>query len=229
MGPTGTPTEIPTGESVLLAGGGLGNAVLFSIGRALRRRDNRVVYFAAYKKREDLFKREEVEESADQVIWSVDVGETITPNRPQDRTFLGNVVQAMLAYAQGELGDAQVPLSEVERIISIGSDRMMAAVGEARHGVLRPHLFPKHTAISSINSPMQCMMKEVCAQCLQRHKDPQTGEERYVFTCFNQDQHTDSVDFKNLRERLGQNSIQEKLANLYLDALLAKEPGVLLA
>ena len=29
MGPTGTPTEIPTGENVLLAGGGLGNAVLF--------------------------------------------------------------------------------------------------------------------------------------------------------------------------------------------------------
>ncbi len=31
MGPTGTPTEIPQGETVLLAGGGLGNAVLFSI------------------------------------------------------------------------------------------------------------------------------------------------------------------------------------------------------
>ncbi|HXU61683.1 MAG TPA: FAD-dependent oxidoreductase, partial [Polyangia bacterium] len=36
MGPTGTPTETPAGESVLLAGGGLGNAVLFSIGRAMR-------------------------------------------------------------------------------------------------------------------------------------------------------------------------------------------------
>ena len=36
MGPTGTPTEIPRGETVLLAGGGLGNAVLFSIGQALR-------------------------------------------------------------------------------------------------------------------------------------------------------------------------------------------------
>ncbi|HTH38543.1 MAG TPA: FAD-dependent oxidoreductase, partial [Pyrinomonadaceae bacterium] len=34
MGPTGTPTEIPENETVLLAGGGLGNAVLFSIARA---------------------------------------------------------------------------------------------------------------------------------------------------------------------------------------------------
>ena len=31
MGPTGSPTEIPENETVLLAGGGLGNAVLFSI------------------------------------------------------------------------------------------------------------------------------------------------------------------------------------------------------
>ena len=36
MGPTGTPTETPAGETVLLVGGGLGNAVLFSIGAALR-------------------------------------------------------------------------------------------------------------------------------------------------------------------------------------------------
>ena len=36
MGPTGHPTETPGGETVLLVGGGLGNAVLFSIGQALR-------------------------------------------------------------------------------------------------------------------------------------------------------------------------------------------------
>ncbi len=36
MGPTGTPTETPARETVLLAGGGLGNAVLFSIGQRLR-------------------------------------------------------------------------------------------------------------------------------------------------------------------------------------------------
>ncbi|HWC75865.1 MAG TPA: FAD-dependent oxidoreductase, partial [Blastocatellia bacterium] len=34
MGPTGTPTEIPENETVLRAGGGLGNAVLFSIAAA---------------------------------------------------------------------------------------------------------------------------------------------------------------------------------------------------
>ncbi len=57
MGPTGTPTEIPENETVLLAGGGLGNAVLFSIARALRDNNNHVVYFAGYKNGADLFKR----------------------------------------------------------------------------------------------------------------------------------------------------------------------------
>jgi hypothetical protein len=52
MGPTGTPTEIPSGETVLLAGGGLGNAVLFSIAKAMRDAGNRVIYFAGYKKGE---------------------------------------------------------------------------------------------------------------------------------------------------------------------------------
>jgi NAD(P)H-flavin reductase/NADPH-dependent glutamate synthase beta subunit-like oxidoreductase len=104
MGPTGTPTEIPHGEDVLLAGGGLGNAVLFSIAKALKANGNRVVYFAGYKKGEDLYKREEIESSTDQVIWSTDMGEEIAPGRPQDVHIRANIVQAMVAYANGELG-----------------------------------------------------------------------------------------------------------------------------
>ncbi|PYT02173.1 MAG: pyridine nucleotide-disulfide oxidoreductase, partial [Acidobacteria bacterium] len=220
MGPTGTPTEIPEGETVLLAGGGLGNAVLFSIARAMRERGNRVIYFAGYKDGKDLFKREEIEAATDQVIWSTDTGREIEPRRAQDRHFRGNIVQAMAAYAEGRFGSPLFDLREVERIIAIGSDRMMAAVKQARHTVLAPHLNPAHVGVGSINSPMQCMMKEVCAQCLQRHVNPQTGEESFVFSCFNQDQLLDEVDFQNLNARLRANTVQEKLANLWLDHLL---------
>ncbi|MGE3518447.1 MAG: FAD-dependent oxidoreductase [Vicinamibacterales bacterium] len=223
MGPTGTPTEIPENEDVLLLGGGLGNAVLFSIAKAMRERGNRVVYFAGYRKGEDLFKREEIETATDQVIWSTDTGTPIEPVRPQDAHFRGNIVQAVLAYAAGTLGTPVVPLQSVDRIIAIGSDRMMAAVRAARHGALAPLLKPSHIGIGSINSPMQCMMKEVCAQCLQRHVDPVTGRESFVFSCFNQDQELDRVDFPNLAARLRQNTVQEKLSNLWLDHLLEGE------
>jgi NAD(P)H-flavin reductase len=223
MGPTGTPTEIPENETVLLAGGGLGNAVLFSIARALRERNNHVVYFAGYKNGIDLFKREEIENATDQVVWATDFGEEIKPQRPQDAHHRGNIVQAMIAYAEGKLGDTKVNLKDVDRIIAIGSDRMMNGVREARHSTLKPYLKPQHIAIGSINSPMQCMMKEVCAQCLQRHVNPHTGEEFFVFSCFNQDQHLDFVDFKNLNERLRANSIQEKLTNMWLDRAFGRE------
>src|SRR6185436_19377418 len=171
-------------------------------------------------------KRHEVEMATDQVIWCTDTGAEIAPERPQDRHYRGNIVQAMVAYAKGELGGEQFKLKDVARIIAIGSDRMMNAVREARHGVLAPHLDPSHVGIASINSPMQCMMKEVCAQCLQRHVDPATGKETIIFSCFNQDQPIDHVDFKNLNARLRANTAQEKLSTAWLDRLLANQPDI---
>ncbi|CAN5451861.1 FAD-dependent oxidoreductase [soil metagenome] len=223
MGPTGTPTEIPKNETVLLAGGGLGNAVLFSIAKAMGENNNRVIYFAGYKNGEDLFKRKEIEDAVDKVVWATDFGKEIQPQRPQDAHFRGNIVQAMIAYAEGKLGEQNVDLKDVDRIIAIGSDRMMNGVKESRFGALKPYLKEQHTAIGSINSPMQCMMKEVCAQCLQRHVNPHTGEEFFVFSCFNQDQNLDFVDFKNLNDRLRANSIQEKLSNLWLDKIFKSD------
>jgi NADPH-dependent glutamate synthase beta subunit-like oxidoreductase/NAD(P)H-flavin reductase len=223
MGPTGAPTEIPEGRNVLLLGGGLGNAVLFSIAKAMRERGNRVIYFAGYKNGEDLFKREDIEAATDKVVWSTDIGAAIAPARPQDAHFRGNIVQAVLAYQNGALGDRVVPLDQVDRIIAIGSDRMMAAVKGARHSILAPYLKAEHVAIASINSPMQCMMKEVCAQCLQKHVDPKTGKESIIFSCFNQDQEMDLVDFPNLAARLRQNTLQEKLANMWFEHLLREK------
>ena len=220
MGPTGSATEIPSDETVVLVGGGLGNAVLFSIGQALRRAGSKVLYFAGYKKTIDRYKVQDIEAASDVVVWCCDEAPGFPPSRPQDRTFVGNIVQAMLAYASGALGAQAIAFQDADRIIAIGSDRMMAAVGAARHGVLKTHVNPQHFAIGSINSPMQCMMKEICAQCLQPQVDPQTGKSSYVFSCFNQDQPLDCVDFPGLAARLGQNSVQEKLTAQWIDRCL---------
>jgi NADPH-dependent glutamate synthase beta subunit-like oxidoreductase/NAD(P)H-flavin reductase len=222
MGPTGTPTETPAGETVLLAGGGLGNAVLFSIGQALRRAGSRVLYFAGYRTAEGRFKVEDIEAAADEVVWCVDEGDAFITDRPQDKSFVGNIVQAMQAYAEGRLGTTSTAFNSIDRIIAIGSDRMMQAVAQARHGILEPFLKKHHAAIGSINSPMQCMMKEICAQCLQSHKDPVTGKEIVVFTCANQDQPLDIVDFQGLNDRLKQNSAQEKLSRQWIDHSLRR-------
>ena len=225
MGPTGTPTEIEPGETVVLAGGGLGNAVLFSIGQAFRKAGSKVLYFAGYKKPSDRYKVEEIEAAADVVVWSCDEGAGFPADRPQDRSVVTNIVEAMRRYAAGELGEQAIPFKDADRIVAIGSDGMMNAVRLARRGVLAPYLKPEHRALGSINSPMQCMMKEICAQCLQLHRDPVTGKETVVFSCFNQDQELDCVDFDNLRQRLRQNGVQEKLGALWVDRAL-KQIGV---
>ena len=220
MGPTGSPTEIHANSTVALVGGGLGNAVLFSIGAALRSAGSQVIYFAGYKQVRDRYKIEEIERAADVIVWCCDEAPGFAPTRKQDRSFVGNIVQAMAAYGSGQLGEQPIPLCNAEHMIVIGSDRMMQAVGAARRGVLAPYLKADHTAIGSINSPMQCMMKEVCAQCLQPHTDPVTGERSVVFSCFNQDQALDRVDFPALHERLAQNGVQEKLTAQCIDRVL---------
>jgi len=200
MGPTGAPTHIPKEETVCLVGGGLGNAVLFSIGKALRENGCKVLYFAAYKKHQDIFKVADIEASADRVIWCVEEKDG------------GNVVDALISHVQD--------LKPVDRFMVIGSDKMMAAVTHALQTTLNSYLKPTVKIIGSINSPMQCMMKEICAQCLQTHIDPTTGKETIIFSCFNQDQDLKTIDFNCLSGRLEQNRTWEKLTDLWVQTLI---------
>ena len=220
MGPSGTPTEIVHGQTVALIGGGLGNAVLFSIGKALKEKGCRVLYFAGYKRVSDRYKVEQIEAIADCVVWCCDQAPGFPSPRPQDKNFVGTIVQALESYAQKRLDPVAIPFAAIDYLIVIGSNRMMEAVAHARQTSLKPYLKLSHRAIGSINSPMQCMMKAICGQCLQLHKNPQTGEESFVFSCFNQDQPLDWVDFKVLDDRLRQNSLQEKLTHRWIAHLL---------
>lgn len=224
MGPTGEATVIPPNETVLLAGGGVGNAVLFSIGMALKEAGSRVLYFAGFRDSIHAFRQEHLQHASDEAVWCVDSGTPIEAGRPQDHSFVGNIVQAMVAYANGDLGRTHIRLQDVDRIIAIGSDRMMSAVHAARSGVLAPYLKNTHVAVASINSPMQCMMKGICGQCLQSQRDPVTGRNCTAFTCAQQDQDMAAVDFEALHERLAQNSLQEKLTRLWVARITRQAP-----
>ncbi len=138
----------------------------------------------------------------------------IETSRDQDKFFHGNIADAIVSYQQGRLG---INLNTIDKIITIGSDKMMKAVNEARKTILKPYLKSSHIAISSVNSPMQCMMKEICAQCVQQHINTETGERSFVYSCSNQDQDMEFIDFDFLSERLKQNSLQKKLTAKWID------------
>jgi NADPH-dependent glutamate synthase beta subunit-like oxidoreductase/NAD(P)H-flavin reductase len=203
MGPTGMPTEIPSNKKVVLVGGGLGNAVLFSIGKALQKNGCEVVYFAAYKNQSDIFTPERVEAAAQTVVWCC---ETQLPakTRKHDYAVRGNVLEAL--HQQQDL------LKGANHLLVIGSDRMMAALANARKkGTIKP-LSEIPEAVASVNSPMQCMMKAICGQCLQASVNQDSGEIHYIFSCQQQDQPLDQVDFHSLSERLSQNRLFETLS-----------------
>ncbi len=121
--------------------------MLFSIGAALRAAGSRVIYFAGYKQARDRYKVEEIERAADVIVWCCDEAPGFTPNpyRPQDRALVGNIVQAWRPMAPASSASRRCRSTEAAHLIAIGSDRMMQAVGAARHGVLAPYLQPGHT------------------------------------------------------------------------------------
>jgi NAD(P)H-flavin reductase len=193
-----------------LIGGGLGNAVLISIGKKMREQGCRVLYFAGYKKLSDRFKVQEIEEAADTVIWCCDEG-LFSGSRSSDVVFHGNIIEAIKSYPE----DMEIKMSDIQKMIVIGSDSLMAAVAEMRKDTQMPY-----PGIASVNSPMNCMMKEICAQCIQKHRIG--DEDIYIYSCASQDQNIDTVDFKHLEKRLTQNSLLEKTADKFFTKLKHK-------
>ena len=120
-----------------------------------------MIYFAGYKRAIDRYKVEEIERAGDVIVWCCD-GAASAPDRPQDRAFVGNIVEALDAYGSGALGDAPILLGEVDRVIAIGSDGMMAAVARARQGTWRSISSPA-TRRSPPSTRRCSAMKEICA------------------------------------------------------------------
>ena len=135
MGPTGAPTEIGPDRSVVLVGGGLGNAVLFSIGRAFREAGAKVLYFAGYRRMVDRYKVDDIEAAADVVVWCCDEGPGFAPTRPQDRSFVGNIVDVDAGLRQRR---ARAPGDSARRLQPRHRDRLGSDDGRggrcATHG-----------------------------------------------------------------------------------------------
>jgi NADPH-dependent glutamate synthase beta subunit-like oxidoreductase/NAD(P)H-flavin reductase len=224
MGPTGVRATIPDGgETILFIGGRHGAAHVQATGKALRDKGNRVLFVGCFDTAQDVFCQNEIEAAADAILWVTGNGAPIKPRRPQDRTVTAPVVDAIVQYAGGKLGEPSIGLPDVTRIVVVGSNRLVRLVRDARAKELTPYLTKKPPATASISTPMQCCLKGVCSQCLQWQKDPATGKRtKAVFGCSWQDQPLDIVDLDNLDERLSQNHVQEHLTNQWLDYLFKR-------
>ncbi|MEE3003351.1 MAG: FAD-dependent oxidoreductase [Pseudomonadota bacterium] len=127
----------------------------------------------------------------------------------------------------GELSDVilkssrhnNIILGSVTKIIVKGQSDLINRVKSLRFDIL-PEQFkmqPKTTA--SVLGPMQCMLKGVCAQCLQWQIDPVSGERtKAVYSCSWQDQPLEIIALDHLESRNDcSGDVISKLNELYLD------------
>ena len=212
MGPTGVKTKIPdTPETILMFCDRQGIPYVSVVGADLKAAGSKVRCFVILDKMEDLYFREELEAACDELVLIVPPLRLFEPPPP--------------ARGGGILEEDAEFLANTDRIIIAGKTKLIKTIQTLRHGFLRPYLIKNPKCSASIYGPMQCMLKGVCAQCLQWQIDPSTGKRtKAVFTCSWQDQPVDSVDINNLDERLIQNRMQEILSNLWLDYIITPPP-----
>ena len=225
MGPTGAPTDIPQNKTVMVIAGRWGAAVMLDIGAALRAAGNRVLYIAAFNKADEVDLQEELEAGADRIIWCTAKEPTIPSRRPQDISLIAtDMVDLIRRYGEGEIGVDPIPLDQVDRIMVMGSTGLLRGFQTALSNGLKNYFRSDVQAVGTVGSPMQCMLKGVCAQCLQWQIDPETGQRtRAVFSCAQQDQPLAWIDLDNLSARQAQNRLPDRLSSLWLDYVLTKD------
>jgi NADPH-dependent glutamate synthase beta subunit-like oxidoreductase len=222
MGPNGASAALPSRGAALFVAAGFGLAALLPLAAACKSRGVKVLVVAEGAGPAPLMQRE-VEAVADLVIWAHGGAKAPAPGRAEDRNVAGDAAAALAAYGRGELGPPLVALDAIERVFVLGPGDFLAAFGAAR--AQGSTGLPRRGAnvVAGVPAPMQCMLKEVCARCLQPLRDPQTGTTKLVFACSDANLCLDQVDLAALAERLGQNSLGEKLAAAWAGRLLA--PG----
>lgn len=223
MGPTGIRAKVSTThETVLIIGNQASIPFVKSYGVALRQAGNKVIFLGHFKTQEEVYCQDELEEAANVIIWSTLQGKPMVARRAQDYSAEGDPINVLLRYARlvqrSHPSRSKIQLKDVDRIYLSGGTKLLRRFQEARKKSLKEFLIKDPAVIGSVYSTMQCMLKGVCAQCLQWQVDPETGlRTKAVFACSWPEQPLELIDFNNLDERQIQNRLQEKLSDLWID------------
>lgn len=223
MGPTGVRTKIPSEhETVLIIGNAMSFAFLRSYGRSLRAHGNRVLYLGTFDDAMQVYCKAQLEEAADTIIWMTKQN-TLTLARAQDYTVTGNdIITTLIHYHDSKLPGQPpaIALADIDRIFVVGDTNLLRQFQAARNQALKNYLVKNPKVFGSVYGNMQCMLKGVCAQCLQWQIDPETGQRtKAVFACSWQDQPLELIDIDHIDARHAQNHLHEQLSNLWVEHL----------
>jgi NAD(P)H-flavin reductase len=216
MGPTGVRTKIPTEhETVLIIGNQSSFAFIRNLGPALRAAGNKVVFLAQLNNKEEAYCQSTLEQATDIILWQTKTGDMIEPSRPTDMAVSNSdIITSLSEHAHG------MALTDVDRVFLFGDTDMLRLFQAARKTALKNLLIKNPPVIGSVYGNMQCMLKGVCAQCLQWQIDPETGlRTKAVFACSWQDQPLEIIDIDHIDARQIQNRLLDQLSRLWVDHL----------
>jgi NADPH-dependent glutamate synthase beta subunit-like oxidoreductase/NAD(P)H-flavin reductase len=206
MGPTGarTTVRLPPAATVLIIGDITSPPFLLAMAEKFRSDNHRVWYFHYLEEADDLYARTSLESVAHQIVWLTRRG-CVPDARHGDVSLEGDdILQALRAF----------DLSAVQHVWVMGPSQLLKTIQTAQADLFNPGV----TVMGAVDGPMQCMLKGVCAQCLQWQIDPATGQRtKAVYACSWQHQPLERVDIPHLADRCRQNRCQETLTNLWLE------------
>lgn len=197
MGPTGARSSVPDEpQTLLVLGGQMAIAHFLSIAPTMTAAGHQLIFVGCFKEDEEIFCRDDIERLADQTLW----------------------LDASLFDATDQL--TTLPLARVHRFIVVGRSELIRELQRLRQTHWQGQLHPEARFFAAVHGPMQCMLKGVCAQCLQWQIDPKTGErKKAVYACSWQNQPLELIDIQNIDERLAQNRALELLSDYWLSYL----------
>lgn len=219
MGPSGTGMPRPEGRHIVVIGHRAALTSLMDGSELWRSLGKHVTFVAHFPDGEAVAPvRALARRLADELIWVLDRGPGLLCQDPQESCM----DTGMAGFLDAAVDGGAPWLQRSDMLLVSDTPLAMERLAAALKGPLRPLLKPTLQAIAAVTSPMQCMLKEVCAQCLCGHRDPETGlPGPTVFSCFNHHQPLLQVDFANLKVRQDQNVLQEHLGRHWLDYLLS--------
>lgn len=230
MGPTGVRAKIPNEpETLLIIGTPVGFPFMRSFGAKLMATGNRVIFLVQATHANDIYCQDSLEQSSHRIIWLCKEG-VIHKNRDTDLLINqpnknnNNIIAALIAYAELNHPSAEfVSLQDVDRIFVVGETDLLRSFQAARKTILKDYLVKDPKVFGSVYGNMQCMLKGVCAQCLQWQIDPETGlRTKAVFACSWQDQPLEIIDLDHADSRNMHNHALEQFNHLWIDYLFAQ-------
>lgn len=229
LGPNGSAIPIQTNKTILLIATHLHSAVLWDLAKAMKSQGCTIIFIVSFYDAIARYNPRLTESVANTVLWCYtkkpspkDLEKATHDADPfyhrlQDILFEGSIIDAVLHYKD------TLNLVLVDDIIIHGANNLNVMIKNALMNEWKDVFPQKPSCKGSINAPMQCMMKGICSQCIHFYEDSiGSGIWRMGYSCKENHQSIQNVDFDYLNCRMERNSVLEKISRLLIKNFIAE-------